>query len=623
MVETTAPSTDTGKGLSKLQEILNSIGSTDGNKKNMLKVDAAPGSNLEKMLVDIKKVMGLQAGYLSKIVDYQNEQKQKERLASASGTVAEKLQPGGDAKQPSMISSALSGLGDILSKGFNFFKLLGLPVIAELFGKFTPLVLGAITLAWKAMKLVVKLGWLGLKLIYSNGKWSSERMPIPEVEVPKPGSEPRGEGPGRSPSGPSRRGGTGLDDEARIRNSETSSPRDFYGKTKSGQRVKWNAKAGRWQLDYGGRGGTGFVKPEDVITNTGRSGGRQTFGKSIEEVATLAEKKAGKYGARLAKFLRWSGKILPAATVILLGYEAITILSDPSTSDRDKKKLLIILFQKFIAGWALMELGAALGGLIGAMATSETGPGAAVGGLLGGMAGFGASFLVPDKIYEAMAGYIIGEDVKNVITNPNLDPNAIKAQISDLVQSTGLGFGAPRSARTDAIMSQVSSLKQKLDFASRVDTGMRGRGQPTPSNILSGYLNMGRWGEAAAEWSNEQTLNVKENQVDAQATRTTNALNNALLSLGYPDVATARQAIAEATSQNRDRQYAINNLEILKNSGRSGPQVVVMGGRADRDQQGSVTTVTNIYQTKDPAASLASQMPGGGISDIPIFNWGY
>jgi hypothetical protein len=70
--------------------------------------------------------------------------------------------------------------------------------------------------------------------------------------------------------------------------------------------------------------------------------------------------------------------------------------------------------------------------------------------------------------------------------------------------------------------------------------------------------------------------------------------------------------------------YGVGDVTAYYNPTKTQPIVIMpSSGRADRDQQGSVTTITNIYQTKDPAASLASQMPGGGISDIPIFNWGY
>lgn len=485
MVETTAPYSDTGKGLTKLQEILNSIGTTSGDKKSMLKVDAAPGSNLEKVLVDIKKVMTLQAGYLSKIVDYQNEQRQKERLGSASGASPEKLQPGGDVKQPSMIRSALRDSWDFVkSWSSNLFKLLGIPIIAELFGKFTPLIIGLISQLPRIANLLIN----SISLI----------------------------------------------------------------------------------------------------------------GKSIGLISSVVRSIPG-IVSRLASF---SLQLYNAAKF------AVTAITDAS---KLAANTIVNALRPTLAplATALAELGA---GGVGLLAGGAAATWAAAGGL---------PILLQKYVFARSKEE--AANTTNTITPAN---DATKQDINDMInyqlrqnpidssQSLDDIFSTIKGSISDQTGGMLTSGKiGQLELNTLILQKAR-EVKGDPNAQLSPEL------DKLSDYVSSVPLSTRKSAPRYTFPEGATGLGFTLPTYTFPEGATGLKSstfVAPFSNQLTDP----NRLRL----NRSGAPSVIMvptPGRADRDQQGSVTSITNnVYQTKDPAVSLGSQMPGGGISDIPIFNWGY
>jgi hypothetical protein len=82
MVEVTSKPTD----ISKIQDILNAINMGNDSDKNVMKVDYAKGSNLESNILALKGVAIQQAGYLKKMVEYQDKMLSTAKTESVSNT---------------------------------------------------------------------------------------------------------------------------------------------------------------------------------------------------------------------------------------------------------------------------------------------------------------------------------------------------------------------------------------------------------------------------------------------------------------------------------------------------------------------------------------------------------
>lgn len=119
MVETTA---NPNEGMSKLKDILDSIGSGSGGVKSLLKVDYGEGSKLESSLVELKKFASKQTDYLQKMVKFQDDALRAKRLADVGQAETEKLQPTEKpVKESSVLAAAAGGflsgaLGPILGQ---------------------------------------------------------------------------------------------------------------------------------------------------------------------------------------------------------------------------------------------------------------------------------------------------------------------------------------------------------------------------------------------------------------------------------------------------------------------------------------------------------------------------
>ena len=120
MVETTSKPTD----ISKIQDIMNAISSNDSSDKTGLKVDYAAGSKLESGINELKMIGKEQAGYLKKMVGYQDTMLQNARSESVSSAASNAKNNVTDEKPKSALAAAgsaalmsvLGPLGPILGQ---------------------------------------------------------------------------------------------------------------------------------------------------------------------------------------------------------------------------------------------------------------------------------------------------------------------------------------------------------------------------------------------------------------------------------------------------------------------------------------------------------------------------